>query len=237
MIDSTLNAPQVGPTTATNTPRQPVILRTSARMKPPPFTANQETDAHTAMTRGLAQYLRTLSSVFADGRDIRLVDVKETWSEPEGEAVYPSGCIYSPEKGRYDASRLTPEPSPANRIPDPDGRYVVKVAEFVQDLHGELWCTDNKQRMAVAAMVETGLTASTFMYGIELFVPHYFNSSVVYELKEMGYEDSDIAAKERIRKVSFILTGQVSVLSLRSYPGAQPRVQTDVGSQPLTGPS
>jgi hypothetical protein len=237
MSDDQLNAPVLGPPTATLSPHQPVVLFTSARQRPPPLTANQATDAHTGLTRGLAQYLRTLSTgSFADGRDIRLIDVAETWSEPEKEACYPCGCIYAPEIGHYDASRLSPEAVLKEAVPAPDGRFIIKTAEFTQDLVGELWCTDNKQRMAVAAMVETGLTASNFMYGVKLLLPHYFNSVGIYELKDMGYIDSAELAKERIRKIHFVVSGQISVLRLAEIPGAKPRATATTSTSQTLGP-
>jgi hypothetical protein len=224
-----LNAPKIGPPTATRTPAQPVILLTSARQKPPPLTANQQTDAHTALTRGLAQYLRTLSTVFAGGRDIRLVQVGETWAEPEAEAVYPSACVFGPEPGHYDASRFSPEAVTTQAIPLPDGRYIIKPTEFIQDLVIEVWCTDNKQRMAVCAMIENGLNATNFMYGIKLVLPHYFNTIGVYSMKDMVYIDSPEAAKERIRIARFIVGAAVPVIRLSAIPGAQPRVTAKAG--------
>ena len=58
------------------------------------ITARRETDARTALTRGLADYLRDLSITWEAGREVTLLRVLEAWAQPEELSKFPSAAIY-----------------------------------------------------------------------------------------------------------------------------------------------
>jgi hypothetical protein len=189
------------------------------------FTAQQDTDARTSLTRGLAEYLSQLEYEDAGGRALRFERVFDVWSEPEDEGVYPSAWVGSVGDGVYEDPRTTPSVPSDQRLTLPDGRYLVSACDYVIDLQIEMRCTDPEARKALCAMLERDLNPVDWRYGFVLVLPHYFNQRGVYELKGSGYQDSEGDAQQRMRKATFSLTARVPLTRLRAYPKAQPRVK------------
>lgn len=185
------------------------------------YILNRETDARTALTRGLAEYLSQLSSDFL-GRPLSFQRVLSAWSQPETQALYPSAVVYSTEEGVYDASKLTMDVTPRNRLPPPnENQYVVSPAELVLDVTVEMWATDPEERIAVVSMVEDAFSPVTWIgAGIRLELPHYCNERAEFEMISSRYEDSDEDSVRRYRKAFFKARGRVPVVRVASFPAA-----------------
>ena len=185
-----------------------------------PYSANRETDARRALTRGLAEYIEGLTTEQQDGREIRFLKVFDDWAEPEDMSVYPSACVYTPRDGVYEARALTQVPTKAQQIPQPDGRYVMVPSDLSIDLRLEVWCTDIEERTSLAAALEDLFNPFVGAYGFVLELPHYHSMRARYEPIGPGYPDSGASAIARERLVVFTLSGQVPVARLASFPDA-----------------
>lgn len=183
------------------------------------LTNNRETDARTALTRGLAEYLRTLSVVMLNGRDIRFEKVYELFSQPEVPAKYPSAIVYASQPGTYDASRFTPQTFNLG-----SGITVRAVSEFVQSIDLEVWATDPKERMALVAMIEDAFNPVDWMTGFFLDLPHYHNARATYELVSMTYLDSGEDNQRGWCKAAFSINANVR--QLRSLNTQLPDLKT-----------
>lgn len=172
------------------------------------LTLNRETDARTAVTRGLAEYLRGLSITAEGGRLCRFVEVFENWAEPEEVAKYPSAVIYATEGGTYDASTLTPK---TLEVPGTT-QYIREISELMQPLMLEVWSTDPMERMALVAMLEDALDPHEYMTGLRLALPHYHNQRATFEKMNMTYDDSIELAQRRWRRAIFSLNANVTQL-------------------------
>lgn len=191
------------------------------------LTAYREGDARTALTRGLAEYLESIVVNAMGGRQLRFKQVLRSWAEPEQESKYPSAIVYSQVPGTYDASRFTPGVAAKNRIALPDGRYVVALAEYVQNLTVEIWCTDPSERSELVTAVELAMNPLDFMYGLLLELPYYYNQRAVYEMLDMRYLDSEEDAMRRYRKAAFSVTAQIPLIRLATIAGGVPRIVLD----------
>jgi hypothetical protein len=218
--------PQKKVTAPTSTPpgapTQPSIGGPSRLVQPGEphiFTINRETDARTALTRGLAEYLGGMTTSGTGGRPLAFRRVFSVWAQPEELAEYPAAAVLA-TSGSYDSSRFTPGRGP--RIVTPDQRYILASAEFVVDMTVEVWCNDPKERAAIMAMLEDRLLSPfDSRYGFLLELPHYFNARAQYEPISMDYDDSEENAMRRFRKALVKVRGQVPVLRLIELPDAK----------------
>lgn len=228
-----MSIPEAERVTVAEQPRTTLV--TDPKTKPR-YTANQETDVHTALTRGLAEYLQTLTWTGPGGRFLRFRKTLDTWAEPEDLSAggLPAAVVFGPTPGKYDASKFTPVALPQEQIAQPDGRYLVSAAEFQQDLVIEAWATDTEERKGIVAMVENGLMVGEFLYGVRLALPHYFGAQADFEPLGMGYEDSPETAIQRLRLARFTIRAQLPVIQLVPYPGAIPRSVVSASLVPIT---
>jgi len=207
-------------------PRNSVQLKPGARpvsslLAEPEYdiqlTAYRETDAHTAMARGLAEYLGQ-QTVEVGGRKLQMTTYT-TWAEPEDAIRYPAAAIVA-EAGLYDRS-FTPTyiatTSPNQRL--------IAYSEFIQDLQVEVWATDPKERSYLAAMVEEALNPVEWMYGMRLLLPFYHNAVATYELLNSRYIDSSEDAIAKYRRVQFTVRGNMTVYRMLTRPDATLRLQ------------
>jgi hypothetical protein len=193
------------------------------------YTGDQETDARTALTRGLAEYLARLVFKAPGGRELRFNKVLDTWAEPEDEAHYPRAYVGGIGEGTYDSTGFTPDqPTSRNKLPGPpDGRYLVSACALVQDLTVEVWANDPPARRAIVAGLETAFNPVDYMSGFFLELPFYFNSRARYSLKGMAYLDNEQDAMRRYRKAAFTIAGEVPVMNIFTYPLAKPSFHLD----------
>lgn len=170
------------------------------------LTGDRETDARTALTRGVKEYLEGLEITMNRGRRSRFAKVVETWAESEDPAMYPAAVVFAVEAGEYDASRFSPKLT----VIQGGGAALREVSELSQQVVVEVWATDPKERMALVAMLEDGFEPVDWMTGFRLELPHYFNARATFEKLMMSYDDSQESAQKRHRKAVFILAGNVT---------------------------
>ena len=191
----------------------------------------QETDARTALTRGLAEYLALLVFDAPGGRELRFDKVLDTWAEPEDNARYPRAVVGGTGTGVYDASKFTPgPPTQRHQLPLPDGRYLISASAFVQDLTVEVWANDPPARREIVRGLEAAFNPVEWMFGFQLELPFYFNERAVYAPKDLAYLDTEQDAMRRYRKAVFTLTGEVPVVnaySAQKFPPAKPSFRLD----------
>lgn len=195
---------------------------------PPKYTAYQDTDTRTALTRGLAEYLRSLSYQTLDGRLVQLIDVFGTWPEAEQKAQYPSALVYTQEPGIYDSTRLGgPGSGMIQQYLVSEDTYLVSPAEFAMMISVEVYCTEPQQRAAISLMIEQGLSPVDFMYGCRLELPHYFNERATYEMVSHQYMDDEVSATQRFRKVVFKVKANTPYTRAFKRPLAKVKVRQD----------
>jgi hypothetical protein len=213
--------------------------------KPVAYTLNRETDARTALTRGLAEYLLTLKAVAVGGREVRFNKVFSEWADAESQAEYPSAAVWSQEEGIYDAHSFTPTLDPRYKIgTDIDGPYLLKLAEFTLPIIVDIWAVDRAMRRELMAMCEAAFNPVDFMYGFRLDLPHYFNERATYSMERMRYLDDEENVDRRYRRASIFVQAQVPVAKAVRYMPAKPVVKgagsaaPNVNSGPLViGPN
>lgn len=222
-----LRAPGGDEYTADRTPPPSKSTLSPPGTPTPAHTATKLTDARTALTRGLAEYIEDLVVEQDDSRTIRLQKVFDTWAEAEETAEYPSAACYTVGPVVYEASSLTPSVDRDQRIPLPDGRYAVKMAEAVASITCEVWATDPVERMSLAGALEDAFNPHASRYGFVLELPHYHRARAAYEMMSNTYLDSEPDAVRRDRRVTFILSGRVPLIKLQTFPDARPQVRVE----------
>ncbi len=217
-----MNAP--GPLFYGGTDVTPVLRNNT----PPVITNRHETDARTALARGLAMYLRGLEFDGGAGRILAFGNrVFDSYADPEVQAAFPSALVSSDTPGTYDASRLTPG-EPVDRVQAFEGNAIYATSEFVMDMVIDIWATEPRSRMALVAGMEQALSPTDWMYGLRLDLPFYFGARAGYELQSVQYIDSEESATRRYRRASMVVSGRVPVYRFAAKPLARPRLALDV---------
>ena len=196
---------------------------------PPTLTTRHETDARTALTRGLARYLAGLAFEGGAGRILAFQGrVFESYADPETQAQFPSAVVLSDQPALYDASRLTPG-APVDRLPQtPEGNALLSTSELTLDLTVDVWATENRSRSALVAGLEHALSPTDWMYGLRLDLPFYFGARAGYEMLSVQYIDSEDAATRRYRRASLVVSGRVPVYRIVPLPVARARYNLSV---------
>lgn len=184
------------------------------------LTGYRETDVHTALARGLAEYIGQ-QSIEIGGRKLQLTTYT-TWAEPEDAVRYPSAVVGA-DAGVYDRG-FTPSLLTTLR----GDTRLIAYTEFAQNLILEVWATDPRERSYLAAMVEEALNPVEWMYGMRLILPFYHAAPATYELLSSQYVDSSDDAMAKYRRVQFTIKGNVTAYRLLDFPDAYPRAQVDV---------
>lgn len=196
------------------------------------LTDLQETDARTAASRGLQEYLQALEVYWEGGRASRFEAVHQSWAEPEDIAQYPGACVYSQEPGVYDEDAYS---SRLIRLPQQDDddpvHFLRQGSEFTQAFMVEFWCTDRAERVALTAMLEAAFDPVDWMAGFRLDLPHYFNARCTYLKRSMAYLDDSTNAERRRR--GGVFTIEASLPQLQAV-GTKPRARliVDTGDGP-----
>lgn len=195
----------------------------------PTYRLNQETDVRTAIARGLKEYLEQLTWVASGGRLHRFAEVFDTWAQAEAAARYPSAAVVAYGDGDYDASSFTPV---AYEVAE--GVGLAKVAELKIDMEISVYATDNRQRAALVAMLESALNPVDWMYGMRLELPHYFGSRATFEPTPMRYYDSPEEAIRRFRRAGVMIRCSTPVIVISKLPfmaTGSPSLQEQVNVQ------
>lgn len=236
--------PQVqGPASPAPLPAtQPATRLVRSPTEAPPLLASATTDTHEALTRGLSEYLSTVSRMGPGGRLLAFQASYSQWQEPEQNRLYPSVAVYSNEKGSYEPNQLIPNLE-ATFEPEPGKQRrmgLVKKGEYSQELIVDIWCTDPVARSTLLLACEEALTPvqlqepAAWMYGVRLWLPHYYGQIATYEPTGMGYIEDQDAQLRRERRSTIVVKAHVSVCSLVVLPEgtAQAKAQ-QVSQDPL----
>lgn len=194
------------------TPRTPPIVH----------NANQECDARLAICRGLAEYIADLKFNADGGRLVKFQQVHEEFAEPEEQAKYPAAKIGLRGPGVYEARSLTPSIDPSERVPQPDGRYLIVPCDFVTSIGVEVWANDPEERSAMICALERAFVPNFNKFGFDLQLPYYFNSRATYAMQELAVDDDGEVAMKRLRIATFTLQARVPFITLFSFPDARP---------------
>lgn len=202
-----------------------VVLVTEPE-QPQHYTVNRETDARTAMTLGLAEYISTLEITGAGGRLFSFNRVYAAWAEPEDEAFYPMACVHTDSPGEYEASKLVPALQRVVSINTNEPKaaiYLIQPTEMSLDMMIDVWTTDPQMRQNIVAMLEEAMNPVEWRYGVLLELPFYFNERASYEMTSLEYNDSQDEAQQRMRKARMHVRGRVPVTRLTKAPPADVR--------------
>jgi hypothetical protein len=199
------------------------------------LTANRETDARTALTRGLAEYIATLQIEAPGGRHQAFAQVFDTWPEQEEIASYPSAAVYAVDLASYDASQFTP--SVGSKVAVTGGQFLLAGTEFVLPILLDVWAQDPEQRQILVAMIEDAFVPVDWRYGPLLELPHYFGARGAYELMQGGYIDDEIKSQQRVRRAHFQVTGRVRMHRIATFAEAKPQARIAVSEQEATTPN
>ncbi len=200
------------------------LVRTPGQCLVP--SGNRETDAVTALKRGLKEYLEQLY-VDVAGVRVRYLKVLDVWAEPEGDiAVFPAAVVQSMGDITYDASSFTPVLSLKNKLPD--GSWLVKYSEVSVMLTIESHCSSPEERVSINMLLEDAMNPVDWMYGFQLDLPHYYNQRAHFEPLNNKMDDSADQAVRRLRPGIITLMANISVMRVRTLPGLRPVVQLTV---------
>lgn len=184
------------------------------------LTDVSDTDAKSALSRGLAEYLTEHVQISPDRglAQTTLKKVVDMYAEPEVLSEYPSATVTFSGSGESDSSSM--QALPVNR----DGtKCLLVTASFTQDLVVEVWCANPLERSLFGNAVEEALDPVDWMCGLRLELTHYHNARATYMLKSVDYDDSDQQNMRRYRIARFTVTATVPRLRLVSYPLLDPR--------------
>jgi hypothetical protein len=188
------------------------------------WSAVRETDTKTALSRGLAEYLRGLTIEF-NGTQYAFERVFANYPNTEDLATYPSAIVYTIGDGQYDSTGFSPKVNHQDRIPDhfgggfdpKNGRYIQTASELVYDLKVEIWANANEERQALVAMLEDALVPVDWRFGPLLELPHYHNARASYEKITLSYDDSEIDATRRYRRATITVRGKIPVVKVVQF--------------------
>jgi hypothetical protein len=191
------------------------------------FTLNRETDSHTALTRGLREYLEQLTVGWVDGREERFVAVYDTWAVAEDTLQYPSAAVYAEGENTYAGGESGGPLTPTVETDPATNTQVSRPAEPMLVLTVEIWAQDNEQRMAICAMLEDAFFPVDWMSGFRLALPHYHGMVADYLVKTSRYMDDPESVQRRYRKASFTLDARLPLVRVLG-PGIRMRRRVNI---------
>jgi len=208
---------------APGTQRHPVGRATLAlRGTQQAYTAVQECDPRLAMCRGLAEYIEDIVFDAPGGRRLRFKDVHEEFADPEETGKYPSARISMRGSGTYEDRSLSPGLDPKERLPLPDGRYMVVPADFVAELAAEVWATDVVERSALLMALEAAFTPNYDRFSFDLNLPFYYGVRATYSLASLTADDDGDTVLRRFRVATIALKARLPLVRLYSFPDMRP---------------
>lgn len=194
----------------------------------PNFSAFRECDSRTALTRGLAQYLSQVASVFG-GRAARPVKVFDTYPGPDQIQVLPAIAVVSDQPLEYDTTNLTPSSLYATNLPRAQSinppqyvdQWLIQTSAVTTNLKAEIWCADPTERMALAMAIEDAMVPVAWMYGFRLALPFYFSAVAEYAGTSIEYLDDDQTIWQRYRRLAVRFDAEVPVYKHVQGPRAK----------------
>lgn len=160
------------------------------------FTATRKTDAHSAIVRGITEYLAGLRAETVDGKLLKFERVLEDWADLEQDHKFLTAAVYTQEPGIYDDSSFS-----GSVHVTPENARLRVVSNMTQLVTIEVMCTSRAERVAVAMMLEDALDPVDWMTGARLLLPHYHGAHMTLLKESMDYGDSEDKARKRWRMI------------------------------------
>lgn len=194
-----------------------------------PYSA---TDATGALTRGIAEYVASLS--LTPNGPPAFVKCFDEWANLEDDAVYPSFAAYTNDNDAvYEAASMSPNVS-MDRYPD--GTYEVSSAELAIDVKCEIWANDPEERTLLLRMLEAAFNPVDWMYGFRLELPHYFNQRATFAPDRLTRLGAAQEALQRFVNARMVIHAVVPVTRVLPFAQGRPTVRTSVVQGPLVVP-
>lgn len=190
------------------------------------LTERQETDVHTAITHGLANYLLTLDGAIA-GRSCMLQSVVPDWADhATGQRPLPSAAVYSTEAGIYSTTSGLGPGKPIKIAPDGDGEIITLSGTSVFELEVgvDVMCPDKVLRAGVRRMLELGLSPVHWMSGFRLVLPRYHNAIASFLLIAASFPDSELTAQQSLWPIRLRVRAHCPTYRPHVLPLARPIV-------------
>lgn len=202
-------------------PRATLVSRQYPQEK---LCAVQLTDARTAMSRALGEYIAQLQITAPEGRTLAFEHVTDVWAEPETSAVFPSAAVFPQGELEYDPGDM----SPRNLEIEPN--VVLRQWAFAKvQLQAQVWTNDPEERVQLAQLLENAFNPVDWCAGFTLTIPYYFNARAQYLLRSSMYEDDSESAQRRWRRATFTLDAEIPALvSIGRIPHLAPTASVKV---------
>lgn len=196
------------------------------------WTLRRDCDVHTAIVRGLAQYVWSMRA--AIGRSVVFGRVTEEQADAWDEAMpYPVAAVYAVGDGAYVGPVRTPVQLTREALLEPDGQ-AAGLFEIATYTHGQLvvdvTCDSKPQRAAVAAALEDMFSPNLSRGGFTLRLGHYHGAAVRYALTAQGRETTAPEASASSWPLRFRLAAQAPLIRVHRRPLTTIRVVPIVGT-------
>lgn len=191
------------------------------------FSPRCDTDTHTALTRGLGEFLgQIVFKADAASQQLRFTSVIEDWADPEKLAKAPAAAVYTQEPGIYDDDDFQ------SSTIDLDGGHVLKIcSELTQVICVDIHCASKPQRVELCRQLEDAFEPVDWMSGFRLALPHYYGVHAEFLKVSLDYQDSEESASKQWRVAQFQLEARVSqIKNLGQVPRLQPKGRVFVSS-------
>lgn len=197
-------------------------------------TVAHETDARTALMRGMVEYLRTLTVAEPGGRELRFETVVEGQAVPDESTKFPWCCVSAPEESRYSGG-MVPRVTSDNRIPAPEKGdrevYAVPTANFDTTLSLTFVC-EKEERIHLMRMLEADLQFPDRLrqgkYGVTVELPFYMGMRADYAPVSSQYVDSSGDARQARFGGVMKVSASLKVARIVERPRAKPMLSTSV---------
>lgn len=206
---------------------------------PAKHTAVRKTDLITAITRGLAEYVKTLPPGELDGRAIKFEKFFEAYADPndtiedaDQAEQYPRFVAWTDARAPYAPTGLSRKLSAKDEV-EPNV-YLVGGTEAEVEVYAEVWATDPDERQVLVGLLEDAFDPVDWMAGFRLELPHYFNLRATYLPREVKYFDDDLAATQGYRVARITLIANLPKGTLIKLPKAKPRTKVDASTETPT---
>lgn len=203
----------------------------------PANTLRRDCDQHTAITRGLAEYIASLRGSHL-GRDVSLARVSYNYPDRSqaGEPVFPAAAVYSTGDDLFTTFIATNVPVTSYHqigpsVPGKLNTYLQPVDTFtMSELKVEVECADPEQRIGVNKMLIDAARPVDWTNGLRLILPHYHNEVAYLTLEKASMGDTPELVASGIRLLLLTFSAQIQTYQVRKLPGlVQARTPGTIG--------
>lgn len=196
----------------------PLSSLVTDRSAKPRYTSFVETDARTALSRAVADYVSQVRVDGPAGRLVRFKRVVAEWADPQEREVLPYACADAQGDQEYDANGVTP----ATHLPVlanfPDDTHIIHTSNLIVMLRVGVWATDKEERAAIGRALESAFWPVRFTGGFRLDMPHYFGARATFQCMKAAYLDSEADVLAGYRKATWTLKAEGPVIRLEKIP-------------------